>query len=74
VSLSFIGLGVQPQTPTWGSLLSTAWGTLYGSGTAGNSVTWWLTIFPTAAIVLTVVSLNQLSEGIRRATDPRAVT
>jgi ABC-type dipeptide/oligopeptide/nickel transport system permease subunit len=74
VSLSFIGVGVQPQTPTWGSLLSAAWGTIYGTGTAGNSVTWWLTIFPTIAIVLTVVALNQLSEGIRRATDPRAVT
>ena len=72
VSLSFIGLGVQPQTPTWGSLLSTAWGTIYGTGTYGNSVTWWLTIFPTIAIVITVVALNQVSDGIRRATDPRA--
>jgi ABC-type dipeptide/oligopeptide/nickel transport system permease subunit len=71
VSLSFVGVGVQPDTPTWGSMLSNAWGTIYGTGTAGQP-TWWLTIFPTAAIVLTVVSLNQLSEGIRRAVDPWA--
>lgn len=72
VSLSFIGVGVQPQTPTWGSLLSNAWGTIYGVGTVGQP-TAWLTIFPTIAIVVTVVSLNQLSEGIRRAVDPWSV-
>jgi ABC-type dipeptide/oligopeptide/nickel transport system permease subunit len=70
VSLSFIGVGVQPFTPTWGSMLSQAWGTLY-SGRAGDP-TIWQTIFPTAAILVTVVSLNQIAEGVRRALEPWA--
>src|SRR5581483_10830465 len=69
VSLSFIGVGVQPQIPTWGSLLSEAWGTIYGRGFSTNP-TIWQTIFPTAAILVTVVALNQLSEGFRRALEP----
>lgn len=70
VSLSFIGIGVPPSTPTWGSLLSTAWGTIYGRG--GASPTVWQTLFPTAAILVTVLALNQLSEGVRRALEPWA--
>jgi peptide/nickel transport system permease protein len=69
VSLSFIGVGVQPQTPTWGSMLSQAWGTIYGRGFSTNP-TIWQTIFPTAGILVTVVALNQLSEGFRRALEP----
>jgi peptide/nickel transport system permease protein len=68
VSLSFVGVGVQPSTPTWGSMLSTAWGTVY-FGREGDP-TPWLTIFPTAGILVTVVALNQLSEGLRRAVEP----
>ncbi len=74
VGLSFIGVGVQPSTPTWGSLLATAWGTVYqplGFGRqAPNSTTAWQTIIPTAAILITVISLNQVSEGVRRAIEP----
>jgi peptide/nickel transport system permease protein len=69
VSLSFIGVGVAASTPTWGSMLSAAWGTIYSP--RSTQPTAWLTIFPTAAILLTVVSLNQVSEGLRRALDPR---
>ncbi len=72
VGLSFIGVGVQPSTPTWGSLLATAWGTVYNPITFGHGQTPWQTIIPTAAILITVLSLNQVSEGIRRAIEPWA--
>ena len=72
VGLSFIGVGVQPSTPTWGSLLATAWGTVYSPQSFGHSQTAWQTIIPTAAILITVLSLNQVSEGVRRATEPWA--
>jgi len=72
LGLSFIGAGVQPETPTWGSLLSTTWGTVYQPQTFNSeNFTVWQTVFPTLFILVTVVSLNQLSEGIRRATEPR---
>jgi peptide/nickel transport system permease protein len=71
VGISFIGAGVQASTATWGSLLSTSWGTLFGPVTYdGTRNTPWQTVFPTLAILLTVVSLNQVSEGVRRALDP----
>lgn len=73
VGLSFIGAGVQPSTPSWGSLLSTTWGTLLAPQDYNSlNFTPWQTAFPTIAILLTVVSLNQLSEGLRRALDPLA--
>jgi ABC-type dipeptide/oligopeptide/nickel transport system permease subunit len=71
VGLSFIGAGVQVSTATWGSLLSTTWGTLLAPQSYSSaSFTPWQTVFPTLAILLAVVSLNQLSEGLRRALDP----
>jgi ABC-type dipeptide/oligopeptide/nickel transport system permease subunit len=71
VGLSFIGVGVQVSVPTWGSLLSTTWGTFYQPQVFNSQAfTPWQTIFPTAAILLTVVALNQLSEGVRRALEP----
>ena len=74
VGLSFIGAGVQVSTATWGSLLSTTWGTLLAPQTYDSrSFTVWQTICPTVAIALTVVSLNQLSEGLRRALSPWAI-
>lgn len=73
VGLSFIGAGVQPETPTWGSLLSTTWGTLLSPQTYNSlQYTPWQTVFPTAAMLIAVVSLNQLAEGLRRALDPWA--
>lgn len=71
VGLSFLGAGVQPQTPTWGSLIATTWGTVFNPQTFnGLSFTAWQTIFPAVAILLAVVSLNQISEGIRTALEP----
>jgi peptide/nickel transport system permease protein len=71
VGISFVGLGVRAPTPTWGSMLSTTWGTVFSPRTySAVSYTPWQTVLPTVAILLTVVALNQLSEGIRRALEP----
>ena len=61
--LSFLGLGIQPPTPAWGSML----------GEARNYITvaWWLTAFPGLAIFLTVISFNFIGDGLREALDPR---
>ena len=57
--------------PTFGSLLATSWGTINAPHPYNAQYfTPWQTIFPTVAILLTVVSLNQLSEGVRRAIEP----
>lgn len=64
-SLSFLGVGVPPDTVTWGSLLSTS---------RQNFGAWWLVIFPGFAIFLTVTVYNLLGEGIRDALDPRLKT
>lgn len=72
VGLSFIGAGVPITTPTWGSMLVTTWGTIYSPHQYDASVfTPWLTLVPTLAILLAVVSLNQVAEGARRALAPR---
>ena len=71
VGISFVGVGVQASTATWGSLLTTTWGTIYAPRPYdGRVFTPWLTVFPTVAILLTVLSLNQISEGLRRAMEP----
>ncbi len=62
-ALSFLGLGVQPPTPSWGSLLS--------SGKDNIEIAWWLSAFPGLAILMTVLGYNLLGEGIRDALDPR---
>lgn len=61
--LSFLGIGVQPPTPSWGNIL------IDGKATLG--VAWWLTLFPGIAILLTVLGYNLLGEGIRDALGPR---
>lgn len=74
VGLSFLGIGVDPSVPSLGSLLSTVWGTIYNPHSYnGELYTPWQTIFPMVTIVFSVVSLNRLSEGIRRAIDPRVI-
>jgi peptide/nickel transport system permease protein len=74
VGLSFLGIGVQASTPSLGSLLSTIWGTIYNTVPYDPKThTAWQTIFPMVLIVTTVVSLNRLSEAIRRATEPRGL-
>jgi glutathione transport system permease protein len=62
-TLSFLGLGAQPPTPSWGSILS--------SGRAYLSIAPWVTTFPGIAIMLTVLGFNLLGDGLRDALDPR---
>ena len=62
-TLSFLGFGIQPPTPSWGNLLSNSISTLEDQ--------WWLTVFPGAAIFLTVLAVNFLGDGLRDALDPR---
>ncbi len=62
-SLSFLGLGVQPPTPSWGNMLT--------MGKDSIEIAWWLSVFPGLAILVTVMSYNLLGEGIREAIDPR---
>ena len=61
-ALSFLGLGVQPPTPTWGSMLSVSM--QYWDA-------WWMGVFPGAAIFLTVLALNFLGDALRDALDSR---
>jgi ABC-type dipeptide/oligopeptide/nickel transport system permease subunit len=61
--LSFLGLGVQPPTPAWGSML--------GSGRNYMSFAPWLTTFPGLAIFVTVLGFNFVGDGLREALDPR---
>ena len=56
-SLSFLGLGVQPPTPSWGNMLGDAKTTL--------GIAWWLSIFPGLAILLAILGYNLLAEGVR---------
>lgn len=62
-SLSFIGLGISPPTPEWGSMLST--------GRQFFRSAWWVCTFPGIAIMLTILSLNLLGDGLRDALDPK---
>jgi peptide/nickel transport system permease protein len=63
-SLSYLQLGVQIPTPSWGNMLQDGQRELlYGA--------WWLTLFPGLAIFLTVLSFNMLGDGLRDAFDPR---
>lgn len=61
-ALSFLGLGTQPPTPSWGGILASA---------REQDFAWWLTIYPGLAIFLTVTAYNLLGEGLRDASDPR---
>jgi peptide/nickel transport system permease protein len=62
-SLSFLGLGIQPPTPAWGSMVS--------AGRDYLLVAWWATTLPGVAILLLVLSINVLGEGLRDILDPR---
>jgi peptide/nickel transport system permease protein len=66
-SVSFVGLGVQPPQPSWGNMLADARNYLF-------SGEWWLSVFPGAAISLSVVAFNLLGDGLRDALDPRHTT
>ena len=62
-SLSFLGLGVPPSVPTWGSMLSDGRTYMYRAP--------WLTIFPGMAIFITVLGINLLGDGLRDLLDPK---
>ena len=63
-SLSFLGLGIQPPTPSWGNMIS--------EGREALSFAWWIAVFPGAAIALAVIAWNLLGDGLRDALDPRS--
>lgn len=62
-SLSFIGLGVQPPTATWGGMIREGFNHILSA--------WWLVVFPSVAILITVLALNILGDGLRDAIDPK---
>lgn len=62
-ALSFLGLGVEPRIPTWGSMLA--------DGRTYLQEAWWLSIFPGGAITLVVLSVNIVGDWLRDYLDPR---
>ncbi len=64
-SLSFLGFGVQPPTPSWGEILSQSSGYI--------DVAWWLTLIPGFAIFITITAYNLIGEGFQEAIDPKAI-
>jgi len=62
-ALSFLGIGVQPPTSSWGNILT--------EGKDNISLAWWLSLYPGLAILVTVLGYNLLGEGIRDSLDPR---
>ena len=65
-SLSFLGLGVQPPTATWGVMIA--------DGRSYLPAQWWISTFPGLAIMITVISFNLLGDGLRDELDPRSAT
>jgi peptide/nickel transport system permease protein len=65
-SLSFLGLGVQPPTPSWGSMVADGRDFLVDA--------WWVSTVPGLAILALVLSINLASQGLRDAFDPRLHT
>jgi peptide/nickel transport system permease protein len=65
-TLSYLGYGVQPPTPTWGNMLQNAQGELYAAP--------WLTVFPGLFIFITIMAINFVGDGLRDALDPRTIS
>ena len=63
-SLSFLGAGVPPETPTWGSIVS--------SGQPRLQQAWWISVFPGSFLFATVLAINLIGDGLRDALDPRS--
>lgn len=61
--LSYLGMGVQPPTPSWGNIIQ--------DGSGSVATLWWLSVFPGLMIVLTVMAFNIVGDGLRDALDPR---
>jgi peptide/nickel transport system permease protein len=66
-ALGFLGLGLQPGTAEWGSMLSAGRDTLVGGE-------WWVTVFPGLAVFFFVLAINLVGDGVRDALDPDADT
>ena len=62
-TLSFLGVGIRPPTPTWGNMLA--------DGRAYVGSAWWLATFPGVAILITVLSINMIGDWLRDVLDPR---
>jgi peptide/nickel transport system permease protein len=62
-ALSFLGLGIQPPTPSWGNMIA--------EGRDALRFAWWVAAFPGAAIALAVIAFNLLGDGLRDWLDPR---
>jgi len=62
-AISFLGFGVQPPTPAWGSMLSESRDYLY--------VAWWLAAFPGAALAVTALGINLVGDWLRDVLDPK---
>ncbi|MBN2160843.1 MAG: ABC transporter permease [Spirochaetes bacterium] len=65
-SLSFLGFGVQPPTPSWGDILSQSRDFM--------DFAWWLTLIPGFAIFLTITAYNLVGEGLQDAIDPKSIS
>jgi peptide/nickel transport system permease protein len=64
-ALSFLGFGVVPPTPAWGQMAAEG-----GRTATGGAAAYWLVLFPSAALILTVLSVNFIGDGLRDALDP----
>jgi peptide/nickel transport system permease protein len=62
-ALSFLGVGIQPGTPSWGSMISDAVGVF--------DIAWWFMTFPGLALLLTVLAFNLVGDGLQDALNPR---
>ena len=62
-TLSFLGLGIVPPTPSWGNMLA--------DSISFYKVAWWFVVFPGAALVTTTLAFNILGDSVRDAFDPR---
>lgn len=62
-TLSFLGLGVQPPTPSWGQMIA--------DGQSYLTTAWWMSVFPGLAIAIVVISFNFMGDVLRDALDPR---
>jgi peptide/nickel transport system permease protein len=61
-TLSFLGLGIQPPTASWGNMLANAQSNL--------QTAWWAAVFPGLCILITVLAINYIGDGLRDALDP----
>ncbi len=64
-ALSFLGVGIPPDPPSWGRMISEA------SGGQLYTIAWWMLFFPGMALVLTTLAFNLIGDGLRDALDPR---